>query len=106
MILGLLGRQNKRLFVVVVLDQLAVLAGDDGARHLVLVLAKHRDLEEHRSDVMDALERLQVNRHVGRDETALLLKLLLCSLLLMTVDSLGKKLSEPGALEDLNEHLV
>lgn len=55
---------------------------------------------------MGALECLQVDRHVRRDETALLFKLLLSSLLLMAIDSLSKQFPEPGALEDLNKHLM
>ena len=47
MILRLLCCQHKRLLVVIVLDQLAILARHDGARHLVLVLAEHGNLEEH-----------------------------------------------------------
>ena len=47
MILRLLCCKHERLLVIVVLDQLAVLAGHNSARHLVLVLAEHWDLEEH-----------------------------------------------------------
>ena len=55
---------------------------------------------------MDALECLEVDRHVRRDETALLFELLLSSLLLMTIDSLSKQFPESGALEDFNKHLM
>ncbi len=106
MILRLFCSEYKGLSIVVHFNKLAVLSGDDSAGHAVLVFREHRDLNQHRCDVMDALKSLKIDRHVGWHETTLLLDFLLSGLFVVTIDTLGQELTESGTLEDFNEHLM
>ena len=72
----------------------------------MLVFRKHGDLNQHAGDVVSGLKSLEVNCHVGRHLTTLLLSFLFRTLFEVLVDWLGKQLSEAGVLEDFNEDFV
>lgn len=102
----LLGSQHEGLPVIIRLDQLAVVLGDDLGAHGVLILRNLGNLDQHARDVVDGLQHLQVDRHVVGDLTAALLDFLLLRTLQIFAHTLCQKFSKLVVLVDFDEDLV